>query len=448
MYHNDTITALATPIGAGALHIIRVSGADAIEQVAKIFKPKKKLLSASSHSAVYGKIVADGKLLDEVLCTVFHNPHSFTGENSVELSCHGSMFVANSIIEELLKHTRLANPGEFTLRAYLNNKLDLTQAEAVNDIIQAKTKKSQQLALNQLEGKLYKRIAKLLEKLSHYRIQLELEIDFLDDDVPDINLEELHQELLLFKADLEKLVISGEQGRIIREGLKISLIGKPNVGKSSLFNKLLESERAIVTPIPGTTRDYLEEVISLDGYLVRIFDTAGIRETSDTIEKLGIKRSKEIIDGSDFVLYITDSTDSTEEYNNFVADIPAHKLLKVLNKVDIIPAEKLINYPDYIQTSTFNQEGTNKLKESLLTKITLSDSELNSGLLTNSRQILAVKEAITSIAQAADSIDADMGYEFTAFDLKEASAHLEEVVGKITNDDLLNTIFSNFCIGK
>jgi len=318
----------------------------------------------------------------------------------------------------------------------------------VNDIIQAKTKKSQQLALNQLEGKLYKRIAKLLEKLSHYRIQLELEIDFLDDDVPDINLEELHQELLLFKADLEKLVISGEQGRIIREGLKISLIGKPNVGKSSLFNKLLESERAIVTPIPGTTRDYLEEVISLDGYLVRIFDTAGIRETSDTIEKLGIKRSKEIIDGSDFVLYITDSTDSNEEYNNFVSDIPAHKLLKVLNKVDIIPAEKLINYPDYIQTSTFNQEGTNKLKESLLTKITLSDSELNSGLLTNSRQILAVKEAITSIAQAADSIDADMGYEFTAFDLKEASAHLEEVVGKITNDDLLNTIFSNFCIGK
>lgn len=448
MYINDTITALATPTGSGALHIIRVSGEDAIEQVAKIFQPANKLLKAKSHSLVYGKIISENKLLDEVLCSVFRAPNSFTGENCVEISCHGSMFVASSILSALQKDVRLANPGEFTLRAYLNNRIDLTRAEAVNDMIQAKTRKAQTLAINQLDGSLFKRISLLLDKLFHFRVQLELEIDFLDDDTPELDLDKLRQELSELKLELEALVSSGRQGRIIREGLKVSLIGKPNVGKSTIFNKLLESERAIVTPIPGTTRDYLEEVIALEGYLIRVYDTAGIRETQDTIEKLGIERSQEVIENSDYVLYITDGTDSLEDYQAFVQDIDSAKIIKVLNKTDILPPDILNYYDDYIHTFASSAAGIQALKEALLVKIRLTDQELESGLLTNSRQISAVEKSIASLEQAIVSIDSLMGYEFTAFDLKEASAYLEEVIGKITDDDLLNSIFDNFCIGK
>ncbi len=448
MYHDDTITALATPVGVGALHIIRVSGKDAIEQVAKIFKPSKKLLKTAGNSVIYGKIVSQGKLLDEVVCTVFRAPHSFTGEDSVEISCHGSMFVADSILSALQENIRLANPGEFTLRAYLNGKMDLTQAEAVNDVIQSKTKMSQSLALNQLEGSLYARISKLIAILTQARVQVELEIDFLDDDVPEIDLTKLRSDIEDLKAELEGLVVSGQQGRIIREGLKVSLIGKPNVGKSSIFNKLLETERAIVTPIPGTTRDFLEEELSLDGYLVRFYDTAGIRATADTVEKMGISRSLEVIQNSDYILYVTDGSDSQEEYADFVSGIEADKLIKVINKTDLLSQEEVTKYSDYIPSSAMTEAGIEQLKHELLKKIKLSDNELSSGLLTNSRQVNAVKKCIESLEQAIGSIDNFMGYEFTAFDLKEASAYLEEVVGQITDDDLLNNIFSNFCIGK
>ena len=228
----------------------------------------------------------------------------------------------------------------------------------------------------------------------------------------------------------------------------MSLIGKPNVGKSSIFNKLLESERAIVTPIPGTTRDYLEEVIALEGYLIRVYDTAGIRETQDTIEILGIERSREIIEDSDFVLYITDGTDSLADYEAFVVGIDSDKIIKVLNKTDILSPEIINSYQDYIHTFASSAEGIKILKETLLAKIRLTDQELESGLLTNSRQITAVDKSIIALEQAIISIDNLMGYEFTAFDLKEASAYLEEVIGKITDDDLLNSIFANFCIGK
>lgn len=448
MYHNDTITALATPVGSGALHIIRVSGENAIDEVALIFDNKEKLLNAKSHTLVYGKIVSEGKLLDEVVCSVFRAPHSFTGENSVEITCHGSMFVAESILSALQKRIRLANPGEFTLRAYLNNRMDLTQAEAVNDMIQAKTKKAQALAINQLDGSLHNRIASLLDELSQYRIQLELEIDFLDDDVPDIDLTILRANLLTLQAKLESLVTSGKQGRLIREGLKVSLIGRPNVGKSSIFNKFLETERAIVTPIPGTTRDYLEEVIALDGYLVRIYDTAGIRETADTIEKIGIDRSREIIEASDLILYITDSYDTEDDYQRFVVGIAQEKIIPVLNKIDILPDNVIAQYPHYLKCHSSTTQGIDSLKEKLISYIKTSDQELQSGLLSNSRQIAAVEKSINSIQQAVISLDNFMGYEFTAFDLKEASSHLEEVIGKITDDDLLNSIFDNFCIGK
>lgn len=448
MYYTDTITALATPVGSGALHIIRVSGEDAIDEVAKIFQPQDKLLKAKSHSLVYGKIVDEGQLLDEVLCSVFRAPNSFTGENSVEISCHGSMFVANSILSALQKRIREAKAGEFTLRAYLNNKLDLTQAEAVNDMIQAKTKKAQILAINQLDGSLFKRISLLLDELFHYRVQLELEIDFLDDDVPAIDLGKLQANLLTLKEKLKALVSSGRQGRLIREGLKVSLIGKPNVGKSSIFNLLLESERAIVTPIPGTTRDYLEEVIALSGYLIRIYDTAGIRETSDTIEKMGIDRSREIIDQSDLILYITDGSDTEADYQEFVQGLNPAKIIKVLNKTDLLAPGIISKFPDYLPCFASSVDGIKALKDNLLARIKLSDQELESGLLTNSRQISFVEKSITSLEQAINSLDNFMGYEFTAFDLKEASSHLEEVIGKITDDDMLNSIFDNFCIGK
>ena len=449
-YSHDTISAISTPLGVGGISVLRVSGDKAINVVSKIFKSKIGLMNQPSHKAIFGRILDSGKLVDEVIVTAFKAPHSYTGENVVEISCHGSTFITNQILQILLRNTRLAEPGEFTQRAFLNDKIGLTQAEAVGDLLTAKTRISHLAALQQYEGRLRYRIEKLLAQLTDFRTQLELEIDFLEQDLDELDDNNLIKELTTLNQELAYLAKTGEEGLIIKDGLRVSLVGAPNVGKSSIFNSFLENERAIVTPIPGTTRDYLEEVISLNGYLVRIFDTAGLREATDQIEKIGIKRSYEIIKDSHKVLFVIDGDENEKEYDTLTKLIDENKIVKVLNKSDKFEKVELQKFKDkgYIICSTSGGSGLTELKSSLLHNIEISEDELHSGILTNTRQIVAVTKATQSVNKALESISNGMGYEFTAFDLKEASTALEEIIGKVTSDDILNKIFTNFCIGK
>jgi len=449
-YSHDTISAISTPLGIGGISVLRVTGDKAINIVSKIFKSKTDIKDQPSHKAFFGRILDAEKLVDEVIVTVFRAPHSYTGEDVVEISCHGSTFITNQILTILLRKTRLAEPGEFTQRAFLNDKIGLTQAEAVGDLLTAKTKISHMAALQQYEGSLRSRIEKLLAQLTGFRIQLELEIDFLEQDLDELDNKNLFNGLSALHQELIYLAKTGEEGLIIKDGLKVSLVGAPNVGKSSIFNSLLETERAIVTPIPGTTRDYLEEVISLDGYLVRVFDTAGLREATDQIEKIGIKRSYEIIKDSHKVLFVIDGDENRKEYDILSKLVDENKIIRVLNKSDKFKESELQIFKDkgYIVCSTLANSGLAELKSSLLHNIEISEEELHLGILTNSRQIAAVNKAAQSVSKALKSIRNGMGYEFTAFDLKEASTALEEIIGKVTSDDILNNIFANFCIGK
>lgn len=449
-YSHDTISAISTPLGVGGISVLRVSGNDAINVVSKIFTSKTDLKDQSSHKAVFGRILDAGKLVDEVIVTTFKAPHSYTGENVVEISCHGSTFITNQILSILLRNTRLAEPGEFTQRAFLNDKIGLTQAEAVGDLLTAKTRISHLAALQQYEGRLRHRIEKLLAQLTDFRTQLELEIDFLEQGLDELDNDNLINGLTTLNEELIRLAKTGEEGLIIKDGLKVSLVGAPNVGKSSIFNSFLETERAIVTPIPGTTRDYLEEVISLNGYLVRVFDTAGLREATGQIEKIGIKRSYEIIKNSHKVLFIIDGDENIKEFNILTKLVDKNKIIKVLNKSDKFEETELQRFEKkgYIICSTHKKSGLSELKSSLLHNIEISEEELHSGILTNTRQIAAVTKAAQSVSKALESINNGMGYEFTAFDLKEASTSMEEIIGKVTRDDILNNIFANFCIGK
>ncbi len=446
----DTIAAISSPRGRGGIAVLRVSGAEAFQVVEKITKLKKNFSELNSHQVYLGKIYDEGRLVDEVLLTIFRAPNSYTGENVVEISCHGNDFITSQILELLLKHCRLANPGEFTLRAFLNQKMDLTQAEAVGNLLMAQTIQAQKTSLMQLEGKLVKRIKAVLAKITSLRIKFELSIDFIEDEVPLYDQDQLEAELLDIHKELSELERSGHDGMIIQDGLKISLAGSPNVGKSSLFNSFLETERAIVTPIPGTTRDYLEEAISLNGYLVRFFDTAGIRESVDTVEQIGIERSWEKINQSDYIIYLSSKDISIMDQKEFIESIPSDKLIKVFNKADLLNEKEktdLINQ-GWILCSTVTKDGLTELISYICSLFTNMDEEISSGVISNARQLSAVKKAIESVNQAILSFQNYFGVEFIAFDLKISSEALEEIIGRVSSDDLLNQIFDNFCIGK
>ncbi len=448
--NQDTIAAISTPPGMGGIAVIRISGKEALEIVSGVIKPYRDLKQITPNTIIKSKITNENIILDDVLLSIFKAPHSYTGEDIVEISCHGSQYIANQILELLLGKARLAEPGEFTYRAFLNNKVDLTQAEAVADLIHAQTKYSHQIALHQLSGKLYKRIAGYLKVLQEIRINLELEIDFHEQGLDSLNTDLVRQNIVQLRDDLGLLSATGKEGIILRDGYKVALMGAPNVGKSSIFNAFLKTERAIVTPIPGTTRDYLEEDIALQGYLVKIFDTAGIRVTEDTVERIGIDRSKNVILDCDKILWIEDNIHFSDTDLQLLQDFDADKIIKVLNKADLLTPETIAAYRNkgYFVCNTMTDDGLTEIKDALLQEIRISEQELQSGLLTNTRQITAVKHCIESLNKALISLDNEMGFEFTAFDLSEASHFLEEIIGKITNEDMLTEIFSNFCIGK
>lgn len=449
-YSPDTIAAQSSAHGMGGIHVIRISGESALELCDEYFRGKERLVNIADRYAQYGQIYDKDELVDEVLVTVFRAPGSYTGENVVEISCHGSQYICQRILQLLLQKARLAEPGEFTQRAYINGKLDLTQAEAVGDLLASKTRNAHQLAIHQLEGRLHKRIQKLLRKLTDLRARLELEIDFPEEHEEEISMADLQDAVNKLVEELSDLAASGRDGLILRQGLQVCLVGAPNVGKSSIFNAILESERAIVTPVPGTTRDFLEESVSLGGFLLRIFDTAGLRESSNEVEKIGIERSKEIIRQADLIIYVTDKANFGAEEAYWEELLPAAKLIKTVNKSDeLTEAEKAFYLlGEYILCSAKTENGLVELKSKLQEYVSIKPQNLREAPLSNARQIAAAEEALAEIRHVQAGIAEGVSIEFIAFDLQQVSRSLERITGEISSEDVLEEIFSNYCIGK
>ena len=449
-FTEDTITAIATPSGAGAISVIRVSGALSFEISDKIFKGKKRLSDSESHTIHYGEIVNErGISIDDVLISVFRNPHSYTGEDSIEISTHGNPLISKQIVELLIRNgARPAEPGEFTKRAYLNNKIDLAQAEAVADIISSRTDASLRGARNQLDGLLSKKVEEIRSALINVSSFVELELDFAEEDVEFVNLDELSKRIEKVKSEIETLLKSYSFGKVIKDGVNAAIVGKPNVGKSSLLNYILKESRAIVSHIPGTTRDIIREDVSIDGILFRLYDTAGIRISEDIIEIEGVLRSRQAVKDADIVLLISDveqgrSEELLEEIRSFTDE---NKILKILNKIDL-SSNDTKNYDAAI--SALSGEGIESLffimKEKALGSASYSEK---GAIVSNSRHYECLRRAKETLEKAEESIKNKMSGEFISVDLRKAADDIGEIIGIVTSDDILNNIFTKFCIGK
>ncbi len=449
-FAEDTITAIATPAGVGAISVIRVSGPLSFESTDRIFKGKVKLSESDSHTIHYGEILDEsGNLLDDVLVSIFRNPHSYTGEDSVEISTHGNPLISKKIIELLLKKgVRAAEPGEFTKRAYLNNRLDLAQAEAVADIISSRTDASLRGARNQLDGLLSQKVDELRNSLINASSFVELELDFAEEDVEFINLDELRERIKRIRDEVNDLLKSYSFGRIMKDGVNVALVGKPNVGKSSLLNYILKESRAIVSHIPGTTRDIIREDVSIDGILFRLYDTAGIRISEDIIEKEGVLRSRQALKDADIVLLMSDvDQGKSEDLQNEIRSITdGNKVVNVLNKIDL---GKEIDDEYDSSISALTGEGIENLFSIMKEKALGSSSYSEKGaVVSNSRHYECLRRAKESLEKAEDSIEKKMSGEFISVDLRKAADDLGEIIGIVTSDDILNNIFTKFCIGK
>ena len=489
--NNDTIAALATPVGEGAISIIRVSGENSIDKVNSIFKGKTSFNDAKTHTLHYGNIVSkNGEVIDDVLVSVFKNPNSYTGEDSIEISSHSSTIVVKKIIEELVgKNIRLAESGEFTKRAFLNGKLDLTQAEAVADIINSRTEASLRGARNQLDGMLSQKIDSLRKELINATSLIELELDFAEEDLEFVAKEKVIEEIQKTVNEIEKLLATYSFGRVVRDGVNVAIVGKPNVGKSSLLNYILKESRAIVSEIPGTTRDVIREEVSIDGILFKLFDTAGIRLAEDAIEKEGVKRSREAVKNSDVVILIDEVVNGIpkELLNELTELIDEERIITVLNKLDLVDVEigvdgvstssttsniqviepvemtgasalpqaqhiaPLSNLDDdaQIKISVLNGTGMDDLLELLKEKSLGSHSFTEkSAVINNVRHYDALSKAKLDLTDAINSLRNDLSGEFISVYLRAAEESLGEIIGVVTTDDILNNIFDNFCIGK
>ncbi|MFA5834216.1 MAG: tRNA uridine-5-carboxymethylaminomethyl(34) synthesis GTPase MnmE [Bacteroidota bacterium] len=456
---NETIAAIATPIGIGGISVIRISGNAAFPIVDTVFRGTTTVQDSTSHSIHYGTIVhpVSRETIDTVLVSVFRSPNSFTGENVVEISSHGGYFVSQKILILLYSYgARPAGPGEFTLRAFLHGKMDLTQAEAVADIIHSKSEKSHKASVDQLSGKLSKKVQSLREEILNICSLLELELDFSQEGITLIEKNKIIKNLDHVELSIKELSSSYQEGKVIREGIKVALVGKPNAGKSSLLNVLLQEERAIVSDIPGTTRDTIEESIHLDGIEFIFNDTAGLRESNDSIEIEGIKRTSKAIDSSDVIVILIDSSIlvSTEDitlYDKIFNQYhDAKSVLLVLNKSDIkCDAINVLSKISPVWISCKTHQGIQSLKQKLIdVAIPRHDSTASSVTITNVRHKDALEKALVSIAAAKQTVNEGLGGDFAAVDLRGALNYLGEIIGLTTPDDILNNIFSNFCIGK
>lgn len=470
MMYNDSIVALATPSGAGAISIIRVSGQNAIEIGASVFKSikNKDLTQQKTHTLHLGHIIDEGKTLDEVLISIFKGSNSYTGENTIEISCHGSTYIQQQIIQLLLrKGCRMANAGEFTLRAFLNGKLDLSQAEAVADLISSDNEASHQIAMQQMRGGFSNEIAKLREELLNFASLIELELDFAEEDVEFADRTQFHELLNRIEFVLKRLIDSFAVGNVIKNGIPVAIVGEPNVGKSTLLNALLNEERAIVSDIAGTTRDTIEDELVIGGVGFRFIDTAGIRETKDVVESIGIQKTFEKIEQAQVVLYLVDGLELMVDgaldsliiaLNKTQNQYPQKTILTIINKKDLISDKIIVAINEKLTTnnqqlatifiSAKNKEGIDELKNQLLSFVNTGALRNNETIVTNTRHYDSLLKALDEIQKVKFGLKSNLSSDLMALDIKEALYHFGLITGQVTNDELLGNIFANFCIGK
>ena len=450
---NDTICALSTANGMGAIAVVRVSGKEAIEIVSKVFS--KSLIDVNSHTAHFGTLKNQhGDLIDEVLATVFQGSKSFTGEPTVEIACHGSVYIQQEVLNLLLQNgCRLANPGEFTMRAYFNGKMDLSQAEAVADLIAADSKKVHEIAINQMRGGYSDNIAELRQKLMDFASLIELELDFSEEDVEFASRKELYDLVETLKTRLVKLVNSFGYGNALKNGVKTVIAGRPNAGKSTLLNALLNDERAIVSDIAGTTRDTIEEELIIDGVRFRFVDTAGIRDAVDEIEKIGVQRTFTEVEKSSLIVYIFDINELSEE--EVLEDIEKLNVndkpfFVVANKIDQDNQPKLskkLTAFSPLLISAKEKTGIEALQKKLVEHVSQNAQESDT-IVVNARHYEAFSNALSDLEKVEIALNDQIPGDLLAMDIRSAIRHLSSITGEITTDDLLGNIFANFCIGK
>lgn len=447
----DTICAISTSMGIGAISIVRVTGPNTIDIVESIFDHDLK--NASSHTIHYGHIKYKEEKIDEVLVMLMRGPKTYTTEDTIEINCHGGISTTKKIMEVLLANgCRLAEPGEFTKRAYLNGRINLLEAESVNDLIIAKTDAARTLAINNVDGKLTKQISNLREKIAKILANIEVNIDYPEyTDELEVTKDLMHSYLDEINKELLKLVNGSKNGRIIKNGVNVAIIGKPNVGKSSILNSLLDEEKAIVTNIPGTTRDIVEGSITLNGVAINFIDTAGIRETEDIVEKIGVDKSKKTAENADIILFVLNNNETiSEEEKAMLKKYNNDKLIVFVNKMDL--ESKLIipeNIKDIVYGNTIDINGLEKLKERITEKLNLSNIvNKDMSYLCNLREIDLVNKAYEALKNAQSNLDAGFSVDMIEIDLKSAWDYLGEIMGDSYEGELVDKIFSNFCLGK
>jgi tRNA modification GTPase len=450
---NDTIVALATAPGISAIAVIRLSGTGALAIASSVFKGKN-LEQQPSHTAHFGTLRDGERVIDEVLITVFKAPHSFTTENAVEISCHGSPVIVREIIKVLLKHgARLAEPGEFTKRAFLHGRMDLSQAEAVGDLIHAETDMARQVALNQMRGGYSLELSRLREELIHFASLVELELDFGEEDVEFAKRDELQNLVIRIQRFIEPLITSFDQGNVIKNGIPTVIAGKPNSGKSTLLNALLNEERAIVSDIPGTTRDFIEDEIVLGGLTFRFVDTAGLRETTDVVESMGIERTRERMKKASLILYLHDlSATSIEEIEDQEKSLSGLQstIIHVGNKMDKAkPAlVEQLRSRDFAFIAASSRQNLQDLKDKIISRVMTQEVKAGDSIVTSLRHYQSLVQTHEALDRVLTGLAEQVTGDLVAMDIRQALHYLGELTGAITTDDLLDNIFSKFCIGK
>ena len=466
MIYHDTIVALATPSGAGAIAVIRISGQEAITIASSVFQSVsgKDITKQKTHTLHLGHIVDGNKFLDQVLLSLFIGTNSYTGESTIEISCHGSIYIQQQIIQLLLrKGCRMAQAGEFTLRSFLNGKMDLSQAEAVADLISSDNEAAHQIAMQQMRGGFSNEISKLREELLNFASLIELELDFAEEDVEFADRTQFKELLIRIEFVLKRLIDSFAVGNVIKNGIPVAIVGEPNVGKSTLLNALLNEERAIVSEIAGTTRDTIEDELVIGGIGFRFIDTAGIRETKDVIESIGIKKTFEKIEQAQVVLYLFESLKFKVQSSEYIIEIekiknqfPQKPLVVVINKIDLLSKNEVLNIREQLQTlnvklqtiSAKENIGVDELKNQLLSFVNTGALRNNETIVTNTRHYDSLLKALQEIQNVKYGLQTNLSSDLIAIDIKQALYYFGEITGQVTNDELLGNIFANFCIGK
>lgn len=449
---NDTICAISTALGVGAISIIRVSGDEAIDIVNKIFD--KDLTKKKSHTINYGHIVYNGEIIDEVMVSIMKSPKTFTKEDIVEINSHGGVAVTNKVLEILLlEGARLAEPGEFTKRAFLNGRIDLVEAESIMDLIESKTETSRKLAISGMEGKVSKLVKNIIDNLVKVNANIEVNIDYPEyEDIEIVTKEKIEEMYKYINKELTKLLNESENGKLIKDGINTLILGRPNVGKSSILNKLIEEDKAIVTSVAGTTRDIVEGQIRVNGILLNIIDTAGVRETEDIVEKIGVEKSLSLVNDADLIILVFNNNEKlTDEDKKLLEYTKEKKRIIVINKIDLENNLDISNLKNerIVKVSALKDSGIENLKNEINDMFNLE--EINLGdftYLSNSRQISLVKKAVEISKNLEDALNNDVPIDLLEIDIKEICEILGEIIGESYDDKLIDTLFSNFCLGK